>query len=319
MEIDEKITTPTIDPINQLINTLMTQSNEKLKNDLMTSSIGSILDDTTPSDSGVQLLDSESSELNESLMSNSGYDFFDVGAPDKVIKTPIDEDLDVEKIYNLEEFNFPINDGHELTKSDIVNSNVCLEQIPTPEIEVMKIPDELMTSITSNCSTFDAENIVYRRRAKKSKSHSAPKKRVSFHEDILKNTKTDNIHIEHGFITYKGLSKNNSQAGRYSWSSHGDNEDFNNENNQIVYRNACSDVLDYGNEDDGKKYVYYDNSGVFEYGPHDNRKKDFYKCNCSSSNSSLDSGKFFLSPLFIIDFYKFGFLPNFLRMYFGWQ
>lgn len=53
-------------------------------------------------------------------------------------------------------------------------------------------------------STPADEQIVFRRQRKKKSSKSdTPKKRVSFHEDILNNTKTDDIHINHGFITHQ--------------------------------------------------------------------------------------------------------------------
>lgn len=64
---------------------------------------------------------------------------------------------------------------------------------------------------------------------------------------------------------------------------------------QVVYRNACSDMLDYGqtevfeNEEE-KRRIKYDNSGVFEYAQQQHDKKKLYKCECSDSNSSLDSG-----------------------------
>ncbi|XP_062563082.1 uncharacterized protein LOC134226363 isoform X2 [Armigeres subalbatus] len=271
----------------------------------MTSSIASILDDTTPSDSGVQLLDSESSGLNESMISSAGGFDFEVtntqnnnNGKATVLDSPVEEELgkfveiDVQKI-----------DGSCVRGEEI-------EQAMTSS----QIPDEM---ISSTCSTFDTENIVYRRRTKKTAPtvNKTPKKRVSFHEDILKNTKTDNIHIEHGFITYKGgANKNKPQIGtkgRYSWCSEYDDDglDYGDEeagdNRQYVYRNACSDVLDYGKTDvfenieDEKNYVKYDNSGVFEYGPPEKRPfskhaaldgKTFYKCSCSDSNSSLDSG-----------------------------
>ncbi|XP_050068036.1 uncharacterized protein LOC126556668 isoform X2 [Anopheles maculipalpis] len=175
-----------------------------------------------------------------------------------------------------------------------------------------QVPEEL---ISSTCSTFDSENIVYRRRIKKAPISKTPKKRVSFHEDILKNTKTDNIHIEHGFITYKtgGMGKKPVSKGRYSWCTEDDaagggldyGDEEAQEGRQYVYRNACSDVLDYGktdvfeNVEDERNYVKYDNSGIFEYGPPERqpakaselRGKQLYKCSCSDSNSSLDSGE----------------------------
>ncbi|XP_058824988.1 uncharacterized protein LOC131685345 isoform X2 [Topomyia yanbarensis] len=270
----------------------------------MTSSVASILDDTTPSDSGIQLLDSESSGLNESMISSTGgFDFEGANLQNNNNnneKVALDSPV-------LEEVGKYVEGG--LPKADGVVGAEEIELAMTSS----QLPDEM---ISSTCSTFDTENIVYRRRVKKtSQSQSkTPKKRVSFHEDILKNTKTDNIHIEHGFITYKsGANKNKQQVGvkgRYSWCSEHNDDGFDfgdeeaGENRQYVYRNACSDVLDYGKTDvfenieDEKNFVKYDNSGVFEYGPPEKRVhskqvkdgKEFYECSCSDSNSSLDSG-----------------------------
>lgn len=276
------------------------------KNTIMTSSIASALDDSTPSDSGVQLLDSVSSSgLNESIMSNSGFDFdmTSCTAPQEFHEIS----LSPTHTTTLPDLLLPANEPQNrsyimMTKSDIDNSNINAATNAN-EIDVANIPDEMKTS---TCSTFDSENIVYRRKNKISRPHSTsgPKKRVSFHEDILKNTKTDNIHIEHGFITYNGYSKKHPQIARYSWCSEGAvgagaDEEYTT-NNQYYYRNACSDVLDYGKTDLYEKEsrcIQYDNSGVFEYAPLANNgnnqpatNDNFYKCNCSSSNSSLNSG-----------------------------
>ncbi|XP_058455319.1 uncharacterized protein LOC131432810 [Malaya genurostris] len=269
----------------------------------MTSSIASILDDTTPSDSGIQLLDSESSGLTESMISSAGGFDFEV--------TNLQNNNNNEKLA----LDSPIKEVlGKYAEVDIQNTSGGAEE---DEIEQAmtssQLPDEM---ISSTCSTFDTENIVYRRRVKKTGQApcKTPKKRVSFHEDILKNTKTDNIHIEHGFITYKSGANKHKQPvgvkGRYSWcSEHNDDgldyaDEDADENRQYVYRNACSDVLDYGKTDvfenieDEKNFVKYDNSGVFEYGPpekrsaskHNKNGKEFYECSCSGSNSSLDSG-----------------------------
>lgn len=250
---------------------------------IMTSSIASNMDDSTPSDSGIQLLDS----VSESIMSNSGLLEYDMCTPlENASSTLPDLVLPAESATCTAED----SKSFVMTKSDIDNSNV---QLFDGDLDAGNIPDEMKTS---TCSTFDTENIVYRRKAKKNRTHSTsgPKKRVSFHEDILKNTKTDNIHIEHGFITYKGYSKKTPQIARYSWCSEGDDGDMK-RNDQFLYRNACSDVLDYGKTeiyDKDANVVEYDNSGVFEYGPQENQLKndEFYKCSCSDSNSSLDSG-----------------------------
>ncbi|XP_017011768.2 uncharacterized protein prd1 [Drosophila takahashii] len=255
---------------------LFPKANNNLGMDKMSSSLNSsTMEDTTPSDSGIQLLDSENS------------------------------DVMVESICSYEE-------------------NLRPNPLPSvdPNSNVTAAPEESMT--ISECSTFDAtEKIVYRRKVHKASSASkAPKKRVSFHEDILKNTRTDNIHIEHGFITYKNgrkLAFANSAGvagapGRYSWCPDRERPEGPNEicaagredngeeavggarrKRHLVYRNACSDVLDYDNiyDTDEAPGLHYDTSGVFEYGPAALEKQEeparLYKCNCSSSNSSLDS------------------------------
>ncbi|XP_034487042.1 uncharacterized protein LOC117791414 isoform X2 [Drosophila innubila] len=265
--------------VNNNISTKVSPSGDKMNSSMNSST----LDDSTPSDSGVQM-DSENSDVMiESISSQAGLDFEEPLKPAAVIRQqPVDP-----------------------------NSNVATDA----------------TMTTSACSTFDTtEKIVYRRKVHKTSSTpKAPKKRVSFHEDILKNTRTDNIHIEHGFITYKNGRKlavvgGNSAgvagvAGRYSWCAerervHGPSElsavgreteetggDSQGRNRRLVYRNACSDVLDYGNTDiyDTNEPVglQYDNSGVFEYAPSaEGKQRDerlLYRCACSSSNSSLDS------------------------------
>lgn len=282
---------------NSLLGQVGGSGSEKMNNSssaLMTSSVASILDDTTPSDSGVQLLDSESSELNESMISSTGLEFDNCGNT-----TDMKAMLDTEE---SEEFV-----SSQILPDLVLAAKLSESDVAITEVNDNKIPDEL---ISSTCSTFDSENIVYRRRIKKSNKVNAPqKKRVSFHEDILNNTKTDNIHIEHGFVTYKNFNKNmqTKNHGRYSWCSeydlennvnqfHSTNKNMSHDNNDhYVYRNACSDVLDYNKIDvfNNEKIVKYDNSGVFEYceyaSKNENENNNFYKCNCSSSNSSIES------------------------------
>lgn len=268
---------------------------------VMTNSYGSVLDGetpTTPTDSGVQLLDSES-DLNESMISSSGFEFETCAdVPGTSSEEPI-KDMIPDLLLPVAAETILLK-TNALTRSDIDNNNdddLKLNLAVGPPDITSSICDASM--ISSTHSTFDAENteIVYRRRVKKP-SKAAPKKRVSFHEDILKNTRTDNIHIEHGFVTYKGKNVKPKNT-RYSWCSEYDNEGFeddHDDNSQYVYRNACSEVLDYGkttdvlDEEEGT-YTKYDNSGVFEYGSTQNPANNrFYKCSCSSSNSSIESG-----------------------------
>lgn len=175
-----------------------------------------------------------------------------------------------------------------LSKSDIENNNES-SNLTHPDLTTSTC-DDMISSIHS---TFDTENteIVYRRKIKK-QTKSAPKKRVSFHEDILNSTRTDNIHIEHGFITYRG--RNQKPSNRYSWCSEYSNAELDNladvqaSSDHHVYRNACSEVLDYGNaevpDEDEKETVKVDKSGVFEYATPLNAPR-FYRCTCSSSSS----------------------------------
>lgn len=245
-----------------------TKNNEFLKHkedepstNMMTNSTAS---ESTPTDSGVQLLDSEISE-----MSVSGFD-----SDGKIMEQSV-EDPPIQELL--------VQEAEGMTNSDIANSNV----------------NNNGQQGNNNCpqgdgdpKTEETENIVYRRKIKK-KLVSAPKKRVSFHEDILKNTRTDNIHIERGFITYKpSLAENNS---RYSWCGEGD---YGNRRRNILQRNACSDVIDYGNTE-VTPTLFVDNSGVFEYldkpKPQDKPEDKLYICSCSGSDCSLteseDSGK----------------------------
>ncbi|XP_053969439.1 uncharacterized protein LOC128871596 [Anastrepha ludens] len=304
--------------------------------DKMNSSMNSTLEDTTPSDSGVQMMDSESSEfMVESITSQTGFEFEELKTYNAQERSGSNEQVAVVAAPPppIEERHFVSAAFEEILAGVDTNSNVTIINT-TNDNTTTNIPvEDAMT--TSTCSTFDTtENIVYRRKARKATvTPKAPKKRVSFHEDILKNTRTDNIHIEHGFITYKSGRKalqHVGVAGRYSWCSEGDggaaggaathtelcahaHEDEAEQNSReqrrrcVVYRNACSDVLDYGNSDvydmEEQKALQYDNSGVFEYVPKERSgvadgvgvgngadgQQVLYRCSCSSSNSSLDS------------------------------
>ncbi|XP_055373937.1 uncharacterized protein LOC129607182 [Condylostylus longicornis] len=199
----------------------------------------SILEDA--SDSGVNCLDSESSEIfvgsfssqNEFELDNNPFcNKIDNHISNK--KTPNKADLDI------------------LAKEQPLNENKKGENEIGKNEELARINNAANNNINT-----DTGNIKYRNKTKN--STKAPKKRVSFHEDILKNTRTDNIHIEHGFITYKN-SRKIDVPGRHSWC-------FNVDSNRsscdeeltcrcsgcekqirsLAYRNACSDVLDYGN------------------------------------------------------------------------
>ncbi|XP_045500587.1 uncharacterized protein LOC123698042 [Colias croceus] len=288
---------------------------------LISSTTSSLAD--TPGDSGVQCLDSDNSEATiQALMSHSL-----IGA----------EELACDSIYDAapsgSQEMIKSTNSSIMTRSDIDNQNIGAPDDIVPELLVEtnkkpvydNLPDVVLKALesekvcteevkksalrTSEPKKSLSEDIVYRRRCRK-KSQSGPssqKKRVSFHEDILNNTKTDNIHIERGFISYGPDSaycdrfrQKNNASDRFSWCASGDRSP---KYAADVAQQTMSDILTYG---DSKQ----DRSGIFEYcqdfgkrnqDSNGNKDKDnnnetrpngkLYGCdsNSSDSNFSCDS------------------------------
>lgn len=153
----------------------------------------------------------KSAEKTEDLMNISlnSYELLDYTIPNKVNMQLPDK----------------VDDMH-VSLSEEVNENlkVALTNVKdnTPEL----------TSVQELQIPVD-EQIVFRRQRKKKSKSDTPKKRVSFHEDILNSTKIDDIHINHGFITIepdvsvsffqRGFKKKPDVVkGRYSWAAEGD-------------------------------------------------------------------------------------------------
>lgn len=288
---------------------------------LISSTTSSLAD--TPGDSGVLCLDSEASEVtSQALMSHSL-----IGA----------EELACDSLYDAppscSQDMIKSTTSSIMTRSDIDNQNIGAPDDIVPELLVEthkksalyeNLPDVVLKALESEKVCIEetkkpvlrtsepkkslSEDIVYRRRCRK-KSQSGPssqKKRVSFHEDILNNTKTDNIHIERGFVSYgpespyndRFVQKNNITTDRFSWCSSGDRPKY----AADIAQQTMSDILTYG---DSKN----DKSGVFEYcqdykqyqNNADSKDKDnnndlrsnrkLYGCdsNSSDSNFSCDS------------------------------
>lgn len=283
---------------------------------LISSTTSSLAD--TPGDSGVLCLDSEASEAtSQALMSHSL-----IGA----------EELTCDSVYDAppscSQDMIRSTTSSSMTRSDIDNQNIGAPDDMVPELLIEthtkpayeNLPDVVLKALESEKVSADeirkpvlrtnepkkslSEDIVYRRRCRK-KSQSGPssqKKRVSFHEDILNNTKTDNIHIERGFISYvpdgsycdKFRQKNNGVTDRFSWCASGDRSP---KYAADVAQQTMSDILTYG---DSKN----DKTGIFEYSSlnhdHENDKdnhnesqlrRKLYGCdsNSSDSNFSCDS------------------------------
>lgn len=134
-----------------------------------------------------------------------------------------DTELQAEKISSEPVITLESDNVMHVSVSEEANENSKLDQPaaqPT-ETEVKPLPPP-------------DEQIVFRRQRKKKSSKSdTPKKRVSFHEDILNSTKIDDIHINHGFITHQpdismsffnfdSIRKRDVVKGRYSWAAEGD-------------------------------------------------------------------------------------------------
>lgn len=271
---------------------------------LMSSTTSSLAD--TPGDSGVLCLDSDASEAtSQALMTHSL-----VGA----------EELTCDSLYDAppscSQDMIKSTTSSIMTRSDIDNQNIAASEDVVPElvIETKKLspfenlPDVILKALESEKGCIEeirkpalrscepkkslSEDIVYRRRCRK-KSQSGPssqKKRVSFHEDILNSTKTDNIHIERGFISYRPDSsycdrfrqKNNVASDRFSWCASGDQTP---KYAADVAQQTMSDILAYG---DSKN----DRSGIFEYCQNDETEKQTNK-DKDNNNELRTSGKLY--------------------------
>lgn len=123
--------------------------------------------------------------------------------------------------YTLQNKHIETNDQMHVSLSEEVNENLKINLASTePIVEDVPIVEK------------PEEQIVFRRQRKKKSKSDTPKKRVSFHEDILNSTKIDDIHINHGFITHEPdvslsffqrgfVRKPDVVKGRYSWAAEG--------------------------------------------------------------------------------------------------
>ncbi|XP_041982160.1 uncharacterized protein LOC121735402 [Aricia agestis] len=272
---------------------------------LVSSTTSSLAD--TPGDSGVLCLDSEASEAtSQALMSHS------------LLGT---EELACDSIYDAvpscSQDMIKSTSSSIMTRSDIDNQNVTDDTVPELLVEAHKkppyenLPDVVLKALesekispagvtevkksalrTSEPKKSLSEDIVYRRRCRKKSQNasSSQKKRVSFHEDILNNTRTDNIHIERGFISYgpdssycdRFRQKNNIMTDRFSWCASGDKTP---KYAADVAQQTMSDILTYG---DSK----HDRSGIFEY-CHDSERDNQNNKDRDNNNETKPKGKLY--------------------------
>ncbi|KAF2896106.1 hypothetical protein ILUMI_10065 [Ignelater luminosus] len=119
-----------------------------------------------------------------------------------------------------------VADDMHVSMSEEVNESLKISTTEINEPPSVGEPEKQMQTSTD-------DQIVFRRQRRKKSKSDTPKKRVSFHEDILNSTKIDDIHINHGFITHeqdismsffeRGFTrKPDVVKGRYSWAAEGD-------------------------------------------------------------------------------------------------
>lgn len=122
-------------------------------------------------------------------------------------------------------------DQMHVSLSEEVNENLKIA-LTNPDLETVQEITKVIEEIPVEKEPQE-DQIVFRRQRKKKNKSDTPKKRVSFHEDILNSTKIDDIHINHGFITHEPevslsffqrgfIKKPDVVKGRYSWAAEGD-------------------------------------------------------------------------------------------------
>lgn len=156
---------------------------------------------------------------------------------DEVFEPEKPKQIQVKQMEESDLMNVSLN-SYELLDYTAQNSKSELQAVVDDPMHISmseEVGEGLHTCKTENelqLANCD-DQIVYRRQRKKKSKSDTPKKRVSFHEDILNSTKIDDIHINHGFITHEPdvsfsffqngfVRKPDVVKGRYSWAAEGD-------------------------------------------------------------------------------------------------
>lgn len=134
--------------------------------------------------------------------------------------------------------------------SYVINNDTNLLELSMTisDCDNMDAPYGILNTINmtdaSILSSSSSEGIVQRRRKKK---RGESKKRVSFHEDILKTMKLEDdenfTDFSMSFLLPSSVLKRDAQKGRYSWCAHGDSPYM--QKNMNAGRNAHSDCYSF--------------------------------------------------------------------------
>ena len=154
--------------------------------------------------------------------------------------------------YELLDYTIPNKSNSLSEKSDEMHVSLSEEVNETLKVAVVSntIADASELPAVKDIFVPTDEQIVFRRQRKKKSKSDTPKKRVSFHEDILNSTKIDDVHINHGFVTIepdvstnffrRGFKKKPDVVkGRYSWAAEGDAPFY---ESNVMEREVKSDI-----------------------------------------------------------------------------
>lgn len=207
--------TPTQSPAIAKFQTVM-----MTKNDIVNQNVTRKLDDNETNCSSLETI--------------KGYDFYskslDETKLDKIGK--IDngtKDLSKRSIYYSDSA-YSFKKNIDPRNSYLINNDTNLLELSMTisDCDNMDAPYGILNTINmtdaSILSSSSSEAIVQRRQRKKKRGES--KKRVSFHEDILKTMKLEDdesyADFSMSFLSPNSVLKRDAQKGRYSWCAHGD-------------------------------------------------------------------------------------------------
>ncbi|XP_020280133.1 pleckstrin homology domain-containing family M member 2 [Pseudomyrmex gracilis] len=271
--------TPTQSPaITKFQNVMMT------KNDIVNQNVTQKLDDN---------------EMNcSSLETLKDYDFYSKSLDEnKLDKTnQVDngvKDFSKRSTYYGDSPAYSFKKNIDSRNSYLINNDTNLLELSMTisDCDNMDAPYGILNTInmtdTSILSSSSSEAIVQRRQRKKKRGES--KKRVSFHEDILKTMKLEDDEIyadfSMSFLLPSSVLKRDAQKGRYSWCAHGDSPYA--QKNTNAGRNVHSDC-----------YLFSSSSNAFDQS--DEAEKQSSKlcinvpcqsnCRCSCGLSLLERG-----------------------------
>lgn len=268
--------TPTQSPAAKFQTVMMT------KNDIVNQNVTRKVDDNEMNCSSLETLkdyDFYSKSLDETKLEETNK--IDNGVKDRSKRSTYYSDSPAYSFKkNIDPRNsYLINNDTNLLELSMTISDCDNMDAPYGILNTINMTD---ASILSSSSS---EAIVQRRQRKKKRGES--KKRVSFHEDILKTMKLEDdenfADFSMSFLLPSSVLKRDAQKGRYSWCAHGDSPYM--QKNMNVGRNVHSDCYSFSSS----------SSSVFDSDGTDKQELSKLcidmpcqrncKCNCSISLS----------------------------------